>query len=97
MSTRDEQGYNGWTNYETWCVNLWLDNEELFQEDMGWIANQTQKEVHIRADMLKEYVNELGETAGTEPLIGASMFVDLLRSALDNVDWREIIRAHQED
>jgi len=20
----DEQGYNGWTNYETWAVNLWL-------------------------------------------------------------------------
>ncbi len=20
-------GYNGWTNYETWNVNLWIDNE----------------------------------------------------------------------
>lgn len=20
--------YNGWTNYETWVVNLWMDNEE---------------------------------------------------------------------
>lgn len=19
--------YNGWANYETWCVNLWLDND----------------------------------------------------------------------
>ena len=28
MGSADEKGYNGWTNYETWCVNLWLDNDE---------------------------------------------------------------------
>ena len=21
--------YNGWENYETWCVKLWLDNDEF--------------------------------------------------------------------
>ena len=20
--------YQGWKNYETWCINLWLDNDE---------------------------------------------------------------------
>ena len=24
--------YNGWTNYETWLVNLWMDNEQGSQE-----------------------------------------------------------------
>jgi hypothetical protein len=23
-----DAGYNGWTNYETWNVALWLDNEQ---------------------------------------------------------------------
>lgn len=23
-----EQGYNGWTNYETWNIALWLQNDE---------------------------------------------------------------------
>ena len=31
MTTFNGEGegrYNGWTNYETWCVNLWIGNEE---------------------------------------------------------------------
>ena len=24
----DTKTYNGWTNYETWCVHLWLSNDE---------------------------------------------------------------------
>ena len=23
-----DDGYQGWTNYATWCVHLWLSNEE---------------------------------------------------------------------
>lgn len=26
--TTTEKTYNGWTNYETWNVKLWIDNEE---------------------------------------------------------------------
>lgn len=24
----NDKTYNGWTNYETWVVNLWMDNNE---------------------------------------------------------------------
>ncbi len=27
--------YNGWTNYESWCVKLWMDNEEPSQRYWG--------------------------------------------------------------
>ena len=25
--TAEKKTYNGWTNYETWNVKLWLDND----------------------------------------------------------------------
>ena len=28
MTTEERKTYNGWTNYETWAVKLWIDNEE---------------------------------------------------------------------
>src|SRR5258707_130809 len=28
QATDPDTTYNGWKNYPTWCVNLWLDNEE---------------------------------------------------------------------
>ena len=30
----DEKKYSGWTNYETWLVKLWLDNDQWSQEKM---------------------------------------------------------------
>lgn len=28
MATGQDNRYQGWTNYETWAVKLWMDNEE---------------------------------------------------------------------
>jgi len=32
--------YNGWTNYETWLVKLWIDNEQGSQD--YWIERAEQ-------------------------------------------------------
>ena len=58
MSTSDDK-YNGWTNYETWLVNLWMDNEENTQAAVTDMARQA------LADNTESEINEAGEDVAT--------------------------------
>ena len=94
------EGYNGWTNYETWLVNLWMDNspgsQEFFREQAQEIYNETDayntglnKQEYARcrvADWLKQYHTE--ENRPELP----GMYGDLLGAALSAVNWDEIAR-----
>jgi hypothetical protein len=82
--------YNGWKNWETWCVNLWLTNEPGTDEALSEFV-QMDVSLYERSEALKEWITEMA------PIDGANMFTDLLRGALDNVDWREIIKNHEDD
>jgi len=93
----ERKEYNGWTNYETWCVNLWLTNEQ--GSDEYWRENareawenaadhpsyltRSEKARHALADMLKDQVSD----SEMCPLLSeASMYSDLLGAALSEVD-----------
>lgn len=93
--------YNGWTNYETRCVNLWMNNEqgshEFFRETAQQIHAETDAHNNtglklknlktIRfADWLQDYYSE----ENWPDLSG--VYGDLLRGALDAVNWDEIAR-----
>lgn len=90
--------YNGWTNYETWVVALWLDNDEPTYRHWRERADEwrnadttsdywTQEESarFNLADELRESVNESNPLADD-----ANMYTDLLGAALSEVDWQEI-------
>ena len=91
------QGYNGWTNYETWAVKLWLDNEQStyeLQKELAQQAKETPKvDVWTReettrfslADLLKEFVEDNNPLADD-----ASMYSDLLGAAISEVNFQEI-------
>ena len=100
--TRDEKAtYNGWSNYETWAVNLWLTNEEgsyrywtdrtreLLAEDV--VCGESRVQLDRLADELKESVCEECEVQT------ASLAADLMTAALGAVDWYEIARSFLDD
>jgi hypothetical protein len=95
---QDEQGYNGWKNYPTWNVNLWLSNDEgLYNATRELVrdAIDNGEESTARvdtADHIRHFVRD--ELA---PDLGASFAADLLGYSLDCVDWFEIADAWLED
>jgi hypothetical protein len=94
------EGYNGWTNYETWVVNLWMDNEqgsqEFFRERAREIYDGPRNPYrdHMTreadaglafADWLRDHYDEnIPEMPG--------VYGDLLGGALGAVNWNEIAR-----
>jgi len=86
---KETQTYTGYTNYETWAVCLWLDNEEY---SSAWLHGVADSEGSIYAKARRV------EQAATNamPDLGATMWADLLGAALGNVNWREVIESHMQ-
>lgn len=83
--------FNGWPNYQTWVVNLWLTNDVKAYEILEALAPlQGAVDIDINARALRAYVEEHPRMAG------ASMYVDLLKNALDDVDWVRILEANRD-
>lgn len=82
--------YNGWSNYETWCVNLWIEND--YGSYKHW-----QKEAHdacTTADDRDEAVDRLAGALKAEheesmPELRGP-WADMLNAAMGEVDWHEI-------
>ena len=87
--------YNGWTNYETWNVKLWMDNNqadaEYWQEQARVCAADDADDPD---DELAEILKERYEEAMWDMLRAAnqssSMWADLMGAALSEVNWAEI-------
>lgn len=94
--------YNGWINYETWAVNLWLTSCEDTEKKLNEIANKApfQLKPHQQADKLQDmvhglmddFIDNLYEFGGSIPR--DQMFIDLIRGAINNVKWDAIIDHH---
>ena len=94
MDGTQDKTYNGWTNYETWNVKLWLDNDDSNQSWQRELASDARRTRYPKAHLMDALKDALQETM---PVIPASMFSDLLQAAFDNVNWYEIAEAILKD
>lgn len=100
--THEERGYNGWTNYETWTVGLWLDNDQ--QSYSYWRAEaarhrreagnsvQVREGLWTEAEAIRFNLADqvLEEIINASPLQEPNLYSDLLSGALAEVNWVEI-------
>lgn len=97
---REARKHNGWTNYETWLVALWIDNEQatyLERRDRAaffWIEARPSPGVSKMDAAVAGLSEWLEETVkGRAPDLGASIWADLMNAAICEVNWREIARS----
>ena len=100
--------YNGWSNYETWAVNLWMTNDQ--HSDSYWreaataaweragdgTPNQFMDREHNAQQLLADHMKGDHEEQVPDEA-GGSVYADLLTSALSEVNWHEIAKAFLED
>ena len=81
--------YNGWTNKETWLVNLWyMDSMPDYFADAG------QYEVH--AVDLEESVKYIAEECEALSQLPAGLLSDFINTCWGEVNWYELAESLNE-
>lgn len=103
--TEPDTSYNGWSNYETWVVNLWLNNDQGTYNTCTTLAQRCYEEavadqvLSRRERACYQLANELkAMIEDGNPLAGeSSVYSDLLKASISEVNWKEIANSLLEE
>ena len=98
--------YNGYSNYETWAVQLWIDNTESKSSYWRRLAeeiynHQASEQAHfskvedatcILAEKLKEKHNDQMERILNDANVTGTVWADLLNASVCAVNFGEIAK-----
>ena len=82
--------YNGWTNWETWKVNLEL-LDGLDASDLN-IEHYTQDEYYEAGQVIEEYVQELIDLEYNGGNKSGGFISGVIRGFMSEVNWSELAK-----
>jgi len=86
---RKTMQFNGWTNKETWLVNVWyMDSMPEFFADMD--------QFHVEPDELEETVQSIVEECEALSQLPAGLLSDFINDSWLEVNWHELADALNE-
>jgi hypothetical protein len=86
--------YNGYNNYETWNVGVWIDNDEGLQDQIIDLTHRACEEPEL-ADSIKQFITD--PETGLFPELPNGPGLDILTNAISRIDWYEIAKSFWDD
>lgn len=93
--------YNGWTNYETWNIVLWINNDEGISDMIdsnlqSWVRREANEAVENCASCLQDHFvqivdnGELRNIIGVDEAFPTGRTRDGVRLDDPSIDWDQI-------
>jgi hypothetical protein len=81
--------HEGWSNYATWAVNLWVSNDEgLYLEKGQRVDRALRYGARDFAEEIESWIEDMRPDLSTA--LAGGLYADLLSFALGEVNWREL-------
>lgn len=92
-----EERHNGWTNYDTWNVQLWLTNDEwAYHKVRNYLTFLTSRQTDKPGPDLQDQKAGFGTFVRTQIFGGSTPDGVKLNPSDCKVNWSEIVSAWQE-